>query len=51
MDFSICAHKVGFRKFSHIPRLTPHDKGMYYCIATKNKIVVQSKRALVRVDG
>ena len=34
-----------------IPRLTPYDEGMYYCIATKNKIIVQSNRALVRVDG
>ena len=34
-----------------IPRVTPHDEGMYYCVATKMEIVVESNRATVRVDG
>ena len=34
-----------------IPRVTPHDEGMYYCVATKEGVVVESNRATVRVDG
>ena len=34
-----------------IPRVTPHDEGTYYCVATKMGVVVESNRATVRVDG
>ena len=34
-----------------IHRITPYDDGMYYCVATKNNITVESNRATVRVDG
>ena len=34
-----------------IPRVTPHDEGMYYCVAAKMGVVVESNRATVRVDG
>ena len=34
-----------------IPRITPHDDGIYYCVATINNIIVVSNRATVRVDG
>jgi len=34
-----------------IPRAIPHDEGMYYCIATKQEISVESNRAVVRVNG
>ena len=34
-----------------IPRIIPHDDGMYYCVATKENIIVESNRAIVRVDG
>ena len=34
-----------------IPRATPPDEGMYYCMASKEGISVESNRARVRVDG
>ena len=34
-----------------IHRVTPHDEGMYYCIANKSGISVQSNNASVQVDG
>ena len=34
-----------------IPRIIPHDEGMYYCIASKESVRVESNRALIRVDG
>ena len=34
-----------------IPGITPHDEGMYYCVATKMGVVVESNQATVRVDG
>ena len=34
-----------------IHRATPHDEGMYYCIARKNGVSVKSNNALVQVDG
>ena len=34
-----------------IPRITPFDDGMYYCVATINNIIAESNRATVRVDG
>lgn len=34
-----------------IPRITPHDDGMYYCVATINNIIAESNRATVRADG
>ena len=34
-----------------IPRVTPHDEGMYFCVATKVGVIVESNRATVRVDG
>ena len=34
-----------------IHRVTPHDEGMYYCIASKSEISVQSNNASVQVDG
>ena len=34
-----------------IPRATPHDEGMYYCIASKEGVSVESNRAAVTVDG
>ena len=34
-----------------IHRATPHDEGMYYCVAKKNGIHVRSNNALVQIDG
>ena len=34
-----------------IPRATPHDEGMYYCMASKDRVSVESNRAAVMVDG
>ena len=34
-----------------INRATPHDEGVYYCIARKNGITVQSNNASIEVDG
>ena len=34
-----------------IPKATPPDEGMYYCIAMKNGIRVESNRAMLNVDG
>ena len=34
-----------------IPRATPPDEGMYYCIVSKEGISVESSRARVTVDG
>ena len=34
-----------------IPRATPPDEGRYYCMASKEEIIVESNRARVRVDG
>jgi len=34
-----------------ISRATPHDEGMYYCMASKDGISVESSRAIVRIDG
>ena len=34
-----------------IPRVTPYDAGMYYCIAKKDKITVKSNEARLNVDG
>ena len=34
-----------------ITRATPPDEGMYYCMANKEGISVESSRARVRVDG
>ena len=34
-----------------IPRITPHDEGMYFCVATKVGVIVESNQATVRVDG
>ena len=34
-----------------IRRVTPRDEGMYYCVAGKEGISVESDRAVLRVDG
>ena len=34
-----------------IPKATPPDEGMYYCIAMKDGIRVESKRSTLNVDG
>ena len=34
-----------------ISQATPHDEGLYYCMASKERISVQSNRAVVKVDG
>ena len=34
-----------------IHRVTPHDEGLYYCIANKSGISVQSNNASIQVDG
>ena len=34
-----------------IRRATPRDEGMYYCMASKEGISVESNKARVRVDG
>ena len=34
-----------------IPRATPPNEGRYYCMASKERISVESNRARVRVDG
>jgi len=30
---------------------TPHDEGMYYCVASKEGISAESNRTIVRIDG
>ena len=34
-----------------IPTATPPDEGIYYCMARKERISVESSRARLRVDG
>ena len=34
-----------------IPRVTPYDEGMYYCIAIKEEITVESNKARLNVNG
>ena len=34
-----------------IPRITPYDNGMYYCMAKRNEISVESNRAVIRING
>ena len=34
-----------------IRRATPHDEGMYYCVARKNGISVECSVALVDING
>ena len=34
-----------------IPEVTSHDKGMYYCMASKEGIVAQSNGSVVIVNG
>ena len=34
-----------------IPKATPPDEGMYYCIAVKEGIRVESNRVTLKVDG
>ena len=34
-----------------ILRATPHDEGIYYCVASKERIIVESNRVIVRIDG
>ena len=34
-----------------IPRATPPDEGMYYCIGMKERIRVESNRARLNVNG
>ena len=34
-----------------IPRATPHDEGMYYCMASKEGVIVESNRAIISVNG
>ena len=50
-------HRVNDSVFSQntrvfiISQATPHDEGLYYCMASKEAISVQSDRAVVKVDG
>jgi len=34
-----------------IVKATPYDEGVYYCMASKEGIIVESDRAIVKVDG
>ena len=34
-----------------IPAVTPYDAGVYYCIAEKEEITVESNKAELSVDG
>ena len=34
-----------------IPAVTPYDAGVYYCIAKKEEITVESNKAELSVDG
>ena len=34
-----------------IHKATPYDEGEYYCNASKEKLSVESNRAVVKVDG
>ena len=34
-----------------ILKSTPHDEGEYYCEASKSKVSINSRRAVVKVDG
>ena len=34
-----------------IPRATPHDEGMYYCMAKKESVRVESEGVIINVDG
>ena len=60
-DVAYSWHRVGGTMPSHlqgrynetltIHRATPHDEGMYYCMAMKSGISIKSNNALVRIDG
>ena len=60
-DVAYSWHRVGGTIPSHsqgrynetltIHRATPHDEGMYYCMAMKSGISIKSNNALVRIDG
>ena len=52
VDGSIPSRSLG--KDNHtltITKVTSRDKGMYYCIASKEGIVAQSNRSVVIVNG
>ena len=34
-----------------IPSVTPYDAGVYYCIAKKEEVSVESNKAVVGVEG
>ena len=34
-----------------IPKITPYDTGMYYCVAKQEEIIVISSKAVLRVNG
>ena len=34
-----------------IQEATPYDEGLYYCMASKNGVVVTSHKAVVQIDG
>ena len=34
-----------------IPKITPFDTGMYYCVAKHEEIIVTSSKAVIRVNG
>ena len=52
VDGRIPSRSLG--KDSHtltIPKVTSHDEGMYYCMASKEGIVAKSNRSVVIVNG
>ena len=34
-----------------IPRITPNDTGMYYCVAKYEEIIVTSIKAIISING
>ena len=34
-----------------IPKVTPFDTGMYYCVAKHEEIIVTSSKAIIKVNG
>ena len=52
VDGHIPSHSHGrYNDTFTIHRVTPHNEGTYYCVAKKSGISVQSRNAIVQVDG
>ena len=52
VDGHIPSHSQGRHNDTFtIHRVTPHDEGIYYCMAKKNGIRVLSNNASIEIDG